>query len=179
MRLTLALALLASMPAHAADAQSDALASAASNFYAVYMTLHPSDGVPDAAVRAKFAGVVSPDLDRLFGDAENAEAHYADATKHQSPPLIEGDIFSANFEGATSYKIGGCAPDRNGGQCAVTLRHDERDGRTLVWTDTVYLVRVGGSLRVDDIAYSGDFGNAGRLTATLKDAIRNGNAFAR
>ncbi len=179
MRLTLAVVLLLAVPAGAAESDTAVLAKAADNFYAVYMTLHPSDGVPDAATRTKFADVVSPDLDRLFGDAETAEARYAEATKHQSPPLIEGDIFSANFEGATSYRIGSCTSDDTGGHCSVTLRHDARDGKALVWTDTIYMVRVGGNLRVDDIAYSGDFGNAGRLTATLKDAIRNGNAFAR
>ena len=43
------------------------------------------------------------------------------------------------------------------------------------------LVRSAPEWRVDDIAYGGNanFGNKGRLTAVLEDAIRNGNTFSK
>lgn len=174
-----ALALLAGLTAAAAqtpDAQG--LEKAADGFYRVYLSLHPSDGIPDAATRARFAPFVSPALDALFADGEAAEARYAKATKHQAPPLIEGDLFSPNFEGATAYRILSCAGDDKSGHCAVRLTYDDRKDKPLIWTDTVYLVRAAGSWRVDDIAYGGnwDFGNKGRLTQTLKGAIADGNS---
>jgi hypothetical protein len=143
------------------------------------MTLHPSDGIPDPATRAKFAPFVSPALDKLFVDGEAAEARYAKATKNQSPPLVEGDLFTPNFEGATALKLGVCATDPQGGHCAVTLSYDDHTDRPIVWTDTVVLTRTSAGWRVDDIAYggNGDFGNKGRLTQTLKNAIANGNEF--
>ena len=177
-----ALAITAFLVASSAHAQgnADALASTARGFYNVYMTLHPSDGIPDAATRAKFAPYVSPALDRLFAEGEEAEARYAKATKNQAPPLVEGDLFTPNFEGATSYKLGACETDKQGGHCAITLTYDDRKDKPLSWTDTVMLVRVDQGWRVDDIAYGGtwDFGNKGRLTRTLKEAIEEGNGFS-
>ena len=131
------------------------------------MTLHPSDGIPDAATRAKFAPFVSPALDQLFVDGDEAEEHYATATKNQSPPLIEGDLFTPNFEGATSYRIGACASDAHGGHCAVTLTYDDRKDKPIGWTDTVYLVRPrrSGASTTSPMAATADFGNKGRLTA--------------
>ena len=172
-------ALLASSVTQA-QSNTDALAKAAHGFYDVYMTLHPSDGIPDAATRAKFAPYVSPALGRLFAEGGQAEERYATATKNQAPPLIEGDLFTPNFEGATSYKIGACATDKQGGHCAVTLAYDDRKDKPFSWTDTVYLVHTDAGWRVDDIAYGGtwDFGNKGRLTRTLKGAIEEGNTFS-
>ena len=172
------LAILASTSASAQN-NTDALAKAAKGFYDVYMTLHPSDGIPDGATRAKFVPYVSPALDRLFGDGDRAEDRYATATKNQAPPLIEGDPFTPNFEGATSYRLGTCALDNQGGHCAVMLAYDDHKDRPLSWTDTVYLVRTDQGWRVDDIAYDPNFGNRGRLTRTLKSAIDEGNAFAK
>lgn len=163
------------------DADLQSLARAAAEFYGVYMTLHPSDGIPDASERAKFEPFVSPSLDKLFAESRAAEDRYAKVTNHQSPPLVEGDPFTPNFEGATSYKIGACATDGKGGHCAVTLRYDDRKDKPISWTDTAHLVRTSAGWRVDDIVYggNGDFGNKGRLTTTLEDAIANGNAFSK
>lgn len=174
------LAVFIASSAAQAQTDTDALAKTAHGFYDAYMTLHPSDGIPDVATRAKFAPYVSPALDRLFVEGDQAQDRYAAATKNQAPPLVEGDVFTPNFEGATSYKIGACALDKQGGHCAVALTYDDRKDKPLSWTDTVYLVRADAGWRVDDIAYGGtwDFGNKGRLTRTLKGAIEEGNAFS-
>jgi len=178
---SIAVAALFTTSAFAGDADSDALAKAAVGFYGVYMTLHPSDGIPDPKTRAKFAPFVSPALDKLFAEGDAAEDRYATATKNQAPPLIEGDLFTPNFEGATAYKIGACASDSQGGRCAVTLTYDDHKDKPISWTDTVYLARAPSGWRVDDIAYGGtwDFGNKGRLTKTLQSAIAEGNAFSK
>jgi hypothetical protein len=178
---TLAIAALVVSSAAQAQTGADALAKAAHGFYDVYMTLHPSDGIPDAATRAKFAPYVSPALDALFLEADQAEGRYVTATKNQAPPLIEGDLFTPNFEGATAYKIGACETDKQGSHCAVTLSYNGGKDKPLAWTDTVYLVHTDAGWRVDDIAYGGtwDFGNKGRLTRTLKGAIEEGNTFSK
>lgn len=181
-RLAAAAAILVTTNAAAADDRdTQAVAKAAAVFYDAYMTCHPSDGIPDAAVRAKLAPFVSPALDKLFVEGRAAEEHYAEATKHQSPPLVEGDLFTSNFEGATSYRIGACAGDAKEGRCTVTLTYDNRKDKPFTWTDTVYLVLTPVGWRVDDIVYGGtwDFGNKGRLTTTLKNAIANGNGFSK
>jgi hypothetical protein len=176
--LAITLLLLSSSALAQTNSDTQELAKVADGFYGAYMTLHPSDGIPDAATRAKFAPFVSPALGQMFIEGDAAEGRYRTATKNQSPPLVEGDLFTSNFEGVTAYKIGNCAPDAKGGHCAVKLTYDDKKGKPLVWTDTVYLVDTPQGLRVDDIAYGG-FGNGGRLTLTLTHAIAEGNAYAK
>ncbi|HEY3639047.1 MAG TPA: hypothetical protein VGK90_12940 [Rhizomicrobium sp.] len=157
-------------------------AAAAESFYAVYSTFHPSDGIPDSKARAKYEPFISPSLDTLLIAGAAAESHFAAVTKNMSPPLIEGDLFTSNFEGSTSHHVGVCNADANGARCAVSFsyRDGSRNAKPIDWTDTVFLVHVSAGWRVDDIAYGGswDFGNKGRLKETLQSAIRDGNEAA-
>jgi hypothetical protein len=154
--------------------------AAASGFYSAYATFHPSDGIPDARGRARLEPYISSALDRLLTDGEAAEQHFAAVTKHMSPPLIEGDLFTSNFEGATAWNVGPCEIAADLARCPVALGYRSRtreDARPVNWTDTIYLVHTAAGWRVDDIAYgaAGAFGNKGRLAQTLRDAIRDGN----
>jgi hypothetical protein len=166
--------------ADAATAASDtqAMFQTATGFYGIYQTLHPSDGIPDAALRAKFGPFISPALDKLFADADAAEGRYVKATKNQAPPLVEGDPFTPNFEGATSLKIGTCVADAKGGHCPVAMIYDDGKDKPVKWADTIMLVKAPDGWRIDDIAYgtNGDFGNKGSLTGTLRDAIKDGES---
>ena len=155
------------------------MSSAVAGFYGAYSTFHPSDGIPDAKARVKYEPFISPALDTLLRQGDAAEDKFAKANK-DSPPLIEGDLFTSNFEGATSYKIGTCAGDAKVAHCAVSLTYDP--GKTdnpkdkpFTWTDTVYMVATPQGWRVDDIGYGGtwDFGNKGKLSDTLRSAIRD------
>ena len=135
-----------------ADASAD-MAKVATGFYEAYATFHPSDGIPDAKGRAKYGPFISPSLDQLLTEGNRAEAAFAKANK-DSPPLIEGDLFTSNFEGATAYKVDTCSANGNSGHCTVTLTYDDHGrnakAKPLTWTDTVYLVVTPGGWRVDD-----------------------------
>lgn len=176
MRQILVAALLLSAATGAALAANDEeerMSAAASGFYRVYQTFHPSDGIPSPADRAKYAPFLSVSLERLLGDAQAAEARFAKANK-DSPPLLEGDIFSSMFEGATSVAVGACSGDSGKGRCVVQLGSvDQGTKKPLAWNDTVLLVNTPAGWRVDDIAYGGDwaFGNKGRLSDLLKQTI--------
>jgi hypothetical protein len=170
-------AVLVLLPAAAsADAPGD-MAKAVNGFYAAYFTFHPSDGIPDAKGRAKYGPFISPALDKLLLAGDQAEDRFAKSNK-DSPPLIEGDLFSSNFEGASAFKLGACAQSAKAGRCAVSLTYDP--GKTnnpkdkpFTWTDTVYLVETPSGWKIDDVGYGGtwDFGNKGRMTGTLRSAI--------
>jgi hypothetical protein len=151
---------------------ADSPAKTAEGFYAVYSTFHPSDGIPNAAGRAKYAPFISPALDRLLADGNAAEIKFNKANK-DSPPLIEGDLFSSMFEGATSYKVGACRMDGSQASCAVDFVYDNKRDPPTRWTDTVYLAKVKADWRVDDIGYGGswEYANKGRLSATVRQAI--------
>lgn len=165
--------------APAGDTQ--AMFETASGFYGVYQSLHPSDGIPDAKLRMRFAPFVSPGLAQLFADGEAAEQRFAKLTKNQSPPLIEGDLFSPNFEGATSLKIGQCTADASNGRCPIAMTYDDKKDKPLHWTDTMLLVHTAEGWRVDDIDFGapgGDFSSRGSLKQTLRDAINDGNSIS-
>lgn len=173
----LALLVVAS-PALASD--SDAMAKTAAGFYAAYSTFHPSDGIPDAAGRAKYAPYISQGLNALLVQAHAAEEKFARANK-DVPPLIEGDLFTSNFEGATAYKIGACSGDAKAGHCAVQLTYNPGQtgnpkDKPFTWTDTAYLVNGAEGWKLDDIGYGGnwDFGNKGRMRQTLAVAVKAG-----
>jgi len=159
---------------------TDDVKGVANGFYAVYGTFRPSDGIPDARGRAKYEPFISPALDRLLMEGEAAEQRFVQATKNMSPPLIEGDLFTSNFEGATSWSVGPCETGAATAHCKVALGYrggSKEDSKPVNWTDTIYLVRTSDGWRVDDIAYGAPwaFGNKGRLTQTLESAIRDGN----
>ena len=148
-------------------------------FYDAYATFHPSDGIPDAKARAKYEPFISPALDQLLKQGDEAEDKFAKANK-DSPPLIEGDLFTSNFEGATAYKLGVCSGDAKAGRCAVTLTYDPGNtgnpkDKPFTWTDTAYLIATPEGWRVDDIGYGGtsDFGNKGKLSETLRSVIKD------
>jgi hypothetical protein len=163
--------LLTASPALADDA--GAMHAAAEGFYGVYKGFHPSDGIPDPAGRAKYQPYVSGTLATLLEQAGSAEAAFS-AKNKGAPPLIEGDIFTSLFEGATTVSIGACTGDARHGQCAVALSHAASRDKPVSWTDTVYLVNTPAGWRVDDIGYGGgwDFGNKGRLSQTLGEVLQ-------
>lgn len=174
MRLLLIAAVISELVAGRAFAAGDeaGMATAANGFYAVYQTFHPSDGVPSAADRAKYAPFLSPTLEKLLTDANAAETRFSKANK-DSPPLIEGDLFTSMFEGATSLRVTACSGVATTGHCTVKLEYAEVGSKPTDWTDTIYLVKTERGWRVDDIAYGGSwaFGNKGRLSETLKQTI--------
>lgn len=157
--------LLPSLPL-AAQTSPDA---AASGFLSVYGSFHPSDGIPNSAGRAQLAPYLSPGLNKSLADAAAAQARFSAKVK-DSPPLIEGDLFSSLFEGATQSKLQACAVSGAEGRCPVAFSHASAAGRATNWTDTLLLVNTPQGWRVDDIAYGGgfQFGNTGRLSDTLK-----------
>ena len=167
------LALAACSGGHGDDQASHRAANA---FYNVYLKLHPS-GVPTKNQQAEFKPLVSADLAGLLVEAALAEAHYAEATKGEAPPLLEGDLFTSLFEGAESYKIGQCEMQKESWACAVELAHtDSRDNSKVEWKDRIYVVRNKDRWAVDDIEFLGDwqFMHKGRLKELLKAVIAEG-----
>lgn len=168
----IAIALLA-LPLIGCAAGEDEMGKVAKDFYTAYMSA-PHDGIPDADARAKLAPYITPGLEDLLAAGEDAEARYAKETHNESPPIVEGDLFTSLFEGATSFKLGACKADGDNGRCAVFLTYSDQSGNPQNWTDTAILKNTKDGWRIDDIAYGGHwaFGNKGRLSDTLKFALK-------
>src|SRR2546423_5482889 len=98
--------LLLAVPVHAASVTDDP-ASAVNAFYTVYSGQHAQGrGIPDATVRLRLQPVLSPRLNKQLAAAAVAQARLTAKAKNAVPPMLEGDIFSSLFEGATAWKVG-------------------------------------------------------------------------
>lgn len=170
-RLALALILLAG-PALA----SEDPASAVSGFYDVYATQHASGGgIPDATGRLRYSAVLTPRLNKQIADAAAAQARLSAKVKNAVPPMLEGDIFTSLFEGATDWQIGECRGDARMARCPVALTHavkslaGQKPEKPSHWTDTVMVVKTPQGWKVDDVAYDAGFafGNTGKLSDML------------
>jgi hypothetical protein len=163
------------LPALAAEPDSAIQMRVADGFYRVHQA-SSQDGIPDAALLAKYAPYISPGLNSLLDSANAAEARFAQVNK-DSPPLAEGDLFSSMFEGVTAFHVGACRADGQNAQCAVDMIYDDSkknpSDKPVHWIDTAYLVKAPDGWRLDDIGYGGnwDFGNKGRMRRTLNVII--------
>jgi hypothetical protein len=148
-------------------------------FYAASMALPQKGGVPDAASLARLQPYLSPKLISRLIDADKAEQLYAARTKHEVPPLLEGDLFSSLFEGPTRFETAQCKSDAKTAHCSAALRYDDSASKQSTrWSDDVTLIATETGWRIDDIAYGGtwEFMHKGHLTDVLNHAIREADA---
>ena len=158
--------------------QADDPAQAANAFYAVYDSQHLKDGgIPDATGRLRLQPVLSPRLNRQLADAAAAQARLSAKVKNAVPPVLEGDIFSSLFEGATGWKVGPCQATAKTARCPVALSHapmaERKTDKPANWNDTLILVATPQGWKVDDVIYDAGFafGNTGRLSEMLAMVI--------
>jgi hypothetical protein len=145
------------------------------SFYSVYLAVHPS-GVPSEKELQKFKPYISVTLEKLLQEADQAEQKYTKTTKGEVPPLVEGDLFTSSFEGATSYKVLSC--DAKTSSCMVELHYVEAGSKPFTWKDRVYLVKDSRGWLVDDLEFLGDwqFMHKGKLQDLLKDVVKEGSS---
>jgi len=182
-RVLLALALVLAAPAAAQTPVAPAIgdpAAAANAFYAVYgPQVGKGGGIPDAGARLRYSAVLSPRLNQQLSDAAAAQRRLTAKVKNAVPPMLEGDIFSSLFEGATAWKVGACQSDGATARCPVALTYSPPPppGRPPVkpanWNDTVLLTNGPQGWKVDDVIYDAGFafGNTGRLSAMLRMVV--------
>ncbi len=148
---------------------------AAAAFYDIYLKVK-SSGVPETKELSLFKPVLSEGLYEWIAAARRAEDTYRKETRGESPPLIEGDLFTSLFEGAEGYELQKCRRKPGSAECIVKLRHtDPADGSAIVWKDKVRLVKTKQGWRVDDIEYLGtwEFMHRGTLKKVLSNAIED------
>jgi len=155
-------------------------AAAVNAFYAVYASQQAhGGGIPDATERVRYMPVLSPRLNKQLSAASAAQARLSAKVKNAVPPMLEGDIFSSLFEGATAWKVGACQADAKGARCPVALSYapapspNGKAAKPADWHDTVVLVNTPQGWKVDDVVYDAGFafGNTGRLSSMLQMVI--------
>ena len=164
-----------------AFAQAADPAAAANAFYAVYGAQHAQTGggIPDATGRLRYSAVLTPRLNKQLADAAAAQRRLTAKMKNVVPPMLEGDIFSSLFEGATGWKVGTCPNDGKTARCTVALSYvtppvgGKQPPKPASWSDTLVLTNTPQGWKVDDVLYDAGFafGNTGRLSAMLQMVV--------
>jgi hypothetical protein len=153
-------------------------AAAVNAFYAVYASQQAQGGgIPDATGRVRYAPVLSPRLNKQMTAAAGAQARLNAKVRNAVPPMLEGDIFSSLFEGATAWKVGPCQGNAKTARCPVALAYtpppSQKASKPANWSDTILLENTPLGWKVDDVIYDAGFafGNTGRLSSMLQMVI--------
>ena len=171
--LALALALLGAAPSPVPPE------STVGAFYKAYWSLKISGGVPDGRARSALEPYLTASLATLLAEADKAEARYAKRTKNEVPPLIEGDLFTSLFEGASALDAVHCVGAAKTTLCRAELRYQDAGSKDVVrWTDEVTLRADSAGWRIDNIAYGGtwEFMHKGNLRALLQQVLHDADS---
>lgn len=135
-------------------------------------------GLPNATQAAALAPHLSPRLNGLLHDALAGQQAFKARYPSDKPPMIDGDIFSSLFEGASSGDID--SVQEADGHVTVRVKYSYSDPETRkvieTWPDRFLLVRDGSRWLIDDLEYLGgwDFAPRGRLSAALAETAALG-----
>jgi len=146
-------------------------------FYQQHLKTH-SPGIPSADELKQLQPFVSQALFKLLSQASETEVKYHAAATDPLPPLVDGDLFTSLFEGATAFKVDSCESDDAHASCQVRFSYkggkaDEEEK----WKDKLLLVREDKQWRIDDIEFLGSDQSSQReyLTDTLSSIINEFN----
>ena len=129
-------------------------------------------GTPDAGQIALLDKSITPAFRKRLMDANAAELCHAKRVNNTEPPLLEGDLFTSLFEGATDGKIAAVRVDGGSAEVDVEWSYDaEGVHQEVVWQDRFYLVSRAGAWLIDDISHLGEweFSYHGRISQLLLD----------
>ncbi|MBS3954946.1 MAG: hypothetical protein KGZ88_18485, partial [Methylomicrobium sp.] len=136
-------------------------------------------GLPNDEQAKVLASYLSPRLNELLQNARQFQQDFKTRYPTEKPPLVEGDIFSSLFEGATSFEISEAAIALDSANVLVTFSYavPQADARPETWSDRYKLIKMtnGSNWLIDDVEYLGqwDFAPKGQLSESLK-AVTNG-----
>ncbi|EJN10054.1 DUF3828 domain-containing protein [Herbaspirillum sp. YR522] len=173
-RAVVACALLAALAlggCHDFSGDEQRQADVVDNFYRIHLKAN-APGLPASDELRQLQPLVSPALNTLLTQAEAAENRYHGLAGNQAPPLVEGDLMTSLYEGATSFSVQSCETDEQCASCQVQFRY-RKDGSDEAWNDKVLLVQHERQWRIDDIEFIGLDQSSHReyLSDALADAI--------
>lgn len=154
----------------AASAHANEPIDAARAYYG-WALAHPSRGLPTPKQRDELARFLSSDLIQLLRSAADMQRQCAKAARPgEKPMMVEGDVFVANFEGASEVAYG--LLDQQGDTASVDVNLVYVDGRyprahplrVTAWQDRLDMRLVNGTWLVQDAHFPPD--------RTLREELR-------
>ena len=144
--------------------------SAAEDFRAFYFRDH-SPGMPSRAEMEKLAPLLTRGFRAQFEAAIQAHECHLAKVGNSEPPLVQGDLLTSLFEGASSGGVGKITTENAKAVAEMhwTYGASELNAKPVNWTDALLLAREDGHWRVDDIELRGqwDFAQKGLLSERL------------
>lgn len=147
-------------------------------FYQQHIKNH-SNGIPGPDELKQIQPYLSQALFALLSKASDIEVRYHAAAATPVPPLVDGDLFTSLFEGATSFSLDSCESEESRATCLVRMRHtasaDEKNSSDERWTDKLLLIKENQQWRIDDIEFVGNDQSAQHeyLSDTLNSVIND------
>ena len=124
-------------------------------FYKMHQAANPA-GAFTLKGLISFRPFFSVPLFDLLKDVSVAEEARATQVADEPPPLVRGDMFTANPAGATAYRVLRCQTQEREGNCTVELtQNDAKAGGAAKWTDQVVLTRDARGWIIDNIRFAG------------------------
>ncbi len=112
---------------------------------------------------------LSPEISRMILEVILKENKSADELKsigsRDKPDLIEGDIFTSNYEGAKSFKILSSELNENNTKVKVEFSYQD-----LKWVDEIALIQVNNKWLITDVKYGQTY-----LQGSLLESLKNFN----
>jgi hypothetical protein len=144
-------------------------------FYQMHQSARPSGALTLQGL-ITFRHFLSVPLFDLLKDVSVAEeARAAQSAADPLPPLVEGDIFTANPNGASTFRIVQCEMHERESACSVELIYsDAKLKAPAKWTDKVLLTRDARGWVIDDIEYASGVSplRNGRLQDMLRTLLK-------
>lgn len=150
----------------------------AEDFRAFYFRDH-GRGMPGRAELDVLAPLLTRAFQAQFEAAIAAHECHQAKVGNSEPPLVQGDLLTSLFEGATSGGVGKIRTENSRAVAEMYWSYgaSELNPEPVNWTDALLLERVDGQWRIADIELRGtwDFAKNGRLSqnlTALADACR-------
>jgi len=134
-------------------------------------------GLPTTEEVTQLKPYVSQNLLMALSKAAETEAKYHAVTEEPKPPLVDGDLFTSLFEGASSWSVDSCENDNLRATCLVKFTHDNSSGSNEHWQDKLVLIKENQHWQIDDIEFLGSGQSSQReyLSDTLTSIIQQYN----
>lgn len=173
--LVLCLSLVSCTAASVAEAPA-AVEAPVKRFVAFYFHSYKR-GLPGKSQLPELASFLTPELLELFAAGIRGEACYHQ-NNNGGPPLVEGDLFSSLFEGATSATYRPIVQKSDEATFEMEWTNDGRGitspPEPFVWKDQVLLVRTPSGWRIADFAHLGtwEFMKKWPVSEILRDVAK-------
>ncbi len=155
---------------------ADAARDAATNFYRGYAKLRAAggmSGIPDRKQMARLSPLLAGELRGLLAAAKREQERCAKRFPNEKPPWVEGDVFSSNFEGFTSFRVDASKARGRGRERTAAVRFQYAGGKGRVnWNDELVLRNEAGRWRVVDVVYRARFAFTSGFGTHLTDALK-------